>query len=71
MEFVTDVTIGQLTVFGSPAEEGGAGKVVLIKAGHFADVDCAVMAHPFPATYTRVTLLAITAYVCQHLSSTN
>ncbi len=39
---------GTLVVLGSPAEEGGAGKQILIEQGAFAGVDAALMAHPSP-----------------------
>ena len=36
---------GQLQIIGTPAEEGGAGKVKLMDAGVFAGVDAAMMIH--------------------------
>ena len=36
---------GQIQVIGTPAEEGGAGKVKLLEAGVFRDVDAALMIH--------------------------
>jgi amidohydrolase len=41
---------GRLVVIGTPAEEGGAGKVRLLEAGVFADVDAAMMIHPLCRT---------------------
>ena len=38
----------QLTVLGTPAEEGGGGKVDLIEAGVFKDYDLSMMSHPCP-----------------------
>ena len=38
---------GQLVVFGTPAEEGGGGKVIMIENGCFDDVDFCMMAHPY------------------------
>jgi amidohydrolase len=38
--------VGRLLVIGTPAEEGGAGKVRLLEAGVFRDVDVAMMIHP-------------------------
>ena len=38
----------RLTVLGTPAEEAGGGKVDLILAGAFNDVDAAMMIHPAP-----------------------
>lgn len=37
---------GTLRVYGTPAEEGGSGKVYLVRAGLFNDVDVAVHWHP-------------------------
>ena len=44
---------GTVTVLGTPAEEGGGGKVELIKSGVFKDIDIAMMVHPFPDTLIR------------------
>ncbi|KAK3091322.1 hypothetical protein FSP39_018916 [Pinctada imbricata] len=40
--------LGLLSVLGTPAEEGGGGKVRLIKEGVFDDVNVAMMLHPAP-----------------------
>lgn len=37
---------GRVTILGTPAEEGGGGKVFMIRAGAFAEVDAALMIHP-------------------------
>lgn len=37
-------------LLGTPAEEGGGGKIKLIDAGAFKDVDAALMCHPFPVS---------------------
>ncbi|XP_015924582.2 xaa-Arg dipeptidase [Parasteatoda tepidariorum] len=39
---------GKVVVIGTPAEEGGGGKIKLINAGVFNDVDVALMVHPAP-----------------------
>ena len=44
---------------GSPAEEGGGGKVKLINAGAFKDVDFAMMVHPSPVEILDPPVLAI------------
>ena len=44
---------GRVTVMGTPAEEGGGGKVYLIRNGAFDDVDLAMMVHPFPSSVAR------------------
>ncbi|MCW0215880.1 MAG: M20 family metallopeptidase [Pseudonocardia sp.] len=38
---------GRVTLFGTPAEEGGGGKETMARAGVFDDVDAVVMLHPF------------------------
>ena len=35
-------------LLGTPAEEGGGGKISLIDAGAYKDVDACLMVHPFP-----------------------
>jgi len=37
---------GRVAAIGTPAEEGGGGKVALLKAGGFDDVDAAMIVHP-------------------------
>ncbi|HEX6512454.1 MAG TPA: M20 family metallopeptidase, partial [Chloroflexota bacterium] len=37
---------GRVLVIGTPAEEGGGGKILLAEAGVFEDVDVAMMMHP-------------------------
>jgi len=37
---------GSLAVVGTPAEEGGGGKILLAEAGVFSDMDMAMMCHP-------------------------
>ena len=38
---------GTVEIFGTPAEEGGGGKIKLLDAGAFAGLDAAIMYHPF------------------------
>lgn len=44
---VVSATGGRVSLFGTPAEEGGGGKEHLARAGLFDDVDAVVMLHPF------------------------
>src|SRR6185369_1692020 len=37
---------GRVRYYGCPAEEGGAAKVFMVRAGHFDDVDIAITWHP-------------------------
>ena len=50
---------GRILVIGTPAEEGGGGKVKLIQGGVFRDVDCAMMIHGFDRTLLHQDLLGI------------
>lgn len=43
-------TPGNVVVLGCPAEEGGGGKVFLVKEGFFQGVDAALMTHPIAGT---------------------
>lgn len=45
-------------VVGTPAEEGGGGKITLIEAGVFARYHAALMVHPFPRDELEPTVLA-------------
>lgn len=49
---------GRLTVIGTPAEEGGGGKVIMARAGVFDDVDAAIMMHPSTKAMTMRGSLA-------------
>ena len=37
---------GRVAVMGTPAEEGGGGKEIMLRAGAFSDADAAMMVHP-------------------------
>jgi len=50
---------GRILVIGTPAEEGGGGKIKLIDGGVFRDVDCAMMIHGFDRTLLHQDLLGI------------
>jgi amidohydrolase len=49
---------GRIAAIGTPAEEGGGGKVALVRAGGFAGVDAAMMVHPSSRTLSGRTSLA-------------
>lgn len=57
---VIDDLAGRVVVIGTPAEESGAGKAILIEKGVFADIDAALMMHP--ASYTMVTRPSLAAF---------
>src|SRR5262245_21253433 len=50
----------RIVVIGTPAEEGGAGKVKLMNAGVFKDVDAAMMIHPRCGTQVWRPTLGLT-----------
>jgi amidohydrolase len=50
---------GRIQVIGTPAEEGGGGKVKLIQGGVFRDVDAAMMIHGFDRWILHQDLLGI------------
>jgi amidohydrolase len=50
MQMAMDHVPGTLQLIGTPAEEGGGGKVILAAAGVFDDVDVAMMFHPSSRT---------------------
>lgn len=49
---------GRIVVIGTPAEESGGGKIILLERGVFADVDAALMTHPSNRTTAARTSLA-------------
>ncbi len=50
---------GRLVVVGSPAEEGGGGKVRLLDGGAFAGIDAALMIHPADADLMAMDVVAL------------
>ncbi|MGR0219922.1 M20 family metallopeptidase [Agromyces sp. ZXT2-6] len=46
-------------VYGTPAEEGGGGKIELIEAGAFGDLDLAMMVHPAPVDVAEARPFAV------------
>ncbi len=51
-----------LVVLGTPAEEGGGGKVLLLERGAFDDVHAAMMVHPWPTDRLTATCLAVSHF---------
>ena len=58
---------GRILVIGTPAEEGGAGKVKLLQAGVFAGVDAAMMIHGRCGTQVWRPTLGIVKVKCEFL----
>ncbi len=55
---VIDRIPGQIAVIGTPAEEGGGGKVTIRDAGVFAHIDAVMMTHMAMETVTKPVFLA-------------
>jgi len=51
-----------VSVIGTPAEEGGGGKILLLERGAFAGVHAAMMVHPWPADRLTATCLAVSHF---------
>lgn len=56
---LADDTQMRITVLGTPAEEGGGGKVELLKRGAFEDVGVSLMVHPAPMDVVDMPSLAV------------
>ena len=50
---------GKVSLFGTPAEEGGGGKELIARAGGLDDVDAALMAHPGDEDYAHIRCLGL------------
>lgn len=48
----------RLTVYGTPAEEGGGGKIIMLREGYLKELDVSLMMHGGPATQVDVRSLA-------------
>jgi amidohydrolase len=49
-----------VTVLGTPAEEGGGGKILLLREGAFAGAHAAMMVHPWPYEVAEMPVIAVT-----------
>ncbi|KAJ7337249.1 hypothetical protein OS493_010106 [Desmophyllum pertusum] len=48
----------KIVLFGTPAEEGGGGKILMINDGCFKDIDLCMMVHPCPVDVLKPDILA-------------
>jgi amidohydrolase len=55
---IAERTGGEVVLLGTPAEEGGGGKIKMIEAGAFDGLDAAMMFHPFDRDLLAHTALA-------------
>lgn len=49
---------GRVVILGTPAEEGGGGKIIMLEQGALKGVDVAMMAHPVDGEYATFPTLA-------------
>ncbi|TDD71269.1 M20 family peptidase [Jiangella aurantiaca] len=57
----------RIEVYGTPAEEGGGGKIELLDRGAFAGLDLAMMAHPAPVDVAEARPFAVShSHVSYH-----
>ncbi|KAG5642255.1 hypothetical protein DXG03_003356 [Asterophora parasitica] len=47
---------GKVTLLGTPAEEGGSGKIILLKNGAYEEMSACLMCHPAPGPIGSVSL---------------
>jgi amidohydrolase len=57
--FVAEQAGGRVRIMGTPAEEGGGGKVKMARAGAFDNIDAAMMVHPADADLIAMDCIAI------------
>jgi len=57
---IAERTGGEVVLLGTPAEEGGGGKIKMIEAGAFDGLDAAMMFHPFDRDLLAHSALAST-----------
>ena len=60
-EIAEDLKI-RVKILGTPAEEGGGGKIILLDEGEFEDASCSMMIHPAPYNVANPTLTTIQQY---------
>lgn len=60
LESVNQKPIVKVVLLGTPAEEGGGGKILMINNGCFKDIDFCMMVHPAPHDVLRPIALAFT-----------
>jgi len=52
----------QIIVYGTPAEEGGGGKIFMIEKGVFDEADICLMSHPAPCEIPTPIWLGVGQY---------
>src|SRR5262249_1573755 len=60
-------TGGSLVVLGTPAEEGGGGKIIMARHGAFDGIDAAMMVHPAGVDLPSMQVLAVSQLEVEYL----
>jgi amidohydrolase len=63
---LADEVGGRLVVLGTPAEEGGGGKIYMGEAGAFDGVDAALMVHPADQDLLEMDVIAIATWEVEY-----
>jgi amidohydrolase len=63
---VAEAAGGRLTLLGTPAEEGGGGKIEMARAGAFRNIAAAMMVHPSDRDLARMNAIAIQQLVVRY-----
>jgi amidohydrolase len=63
---LADEVGGRVVVLGTPAEEGGGGKIHMAEAGAFEDVDAALMVHPADQDLVQMNVIAIATWEVEY-----
>lgn len=66
---VADVAGLRVVVYGTPAEEGGGGKIELLERGAFTELDLAMMAHPAPVDVAEASPLAVSHWNVEYVGT--
>jgi len=64
--FVAEAAGGRVRIMGTPAEEGGGGKVIMARHGAFMNVDAAMMVHPADVDLLRMDCIAIQGLLVEY-----
>ena len=56
----------RVTVLGTPAEEGGGGKILLLQRGAFDGAHAAMMVHPSPYEQAEMPIIAVTQFQARY-----
>ncbi|WP_432403751.1 amidohydrolase [Wukongibacter sp. M2B1] len=62
---IVDEIGGTISVFGTPAEEGGGGKIIMLRNGAFEELDAAIILHPANETVVNDKSYSVTDVIIE------